>query len=316
MADQPRLSLVRGCFLGGAAGDALGAAVEFMSWDQIQARYGQDGIASYPGRGFGYITDDTQMTIATARGLLASAREVQAGDYAAATAAIYEEYLLWLKTQDDPEQRRGPGNTCLTALATGYMGTPQEALNNSKGCGGVMRVAPVGLALPGNPGAAFRLGQASAAITHGHPGGYLTAGFLAALIAGLVAGEELAGTVERLLSHGNLDDRSRRLCRAAVALARTDTPPQQAWKRLGEGWTGDEALAIALFSALRHPRDFEAGVVTAVNHSGDSDSTGDICGAILGASLGAGAIPERWLAGLEFRETLEELALAFASAFF
>lgn len=308
------LRAIRGCLLGGAVGDALGAPVEFMSWDVIQRRYGPSGIASYPGP-LGLITDDTQMTIATARGLLSSVAALRQGDYAAVTEAIYGEYLSWLETQNDPAQSRGPGNTCLTALRSGRMGTLSSPLNDSKGCGGVMRVAPVGLALPGNPAAASALGKASAAITHGHPGGYTTAGFLAALITELAVGRGVRSAVARLLDPAYLDPNSLRLCRTATALAEAQATPAQAWEKLGEGWTGDEALAIAIYCALRYAEDFEAAVVTAVNHSGDSDSTGDICGAILGTALGPAAIPERWLKGLELRSTLDQLAVDLEEAF-
>ncbi len=69
----------------------------------------------------------------------------------------------------------------------------------------------------------------------------------------------------------------------------------------------EEALAIGLFCALAAP-DLESALRLAVNHGGDSDSTGAIAGNLLGASLGEDAIPERWLAVLELREEIERLA--------
>jgi len=311
------LDRVRGCLLGGAVGDALGRPVEFIySRREILERYGPRGITDYPD-GIGLITDDTQMTIATARGLVGAARSLRAGDYAGVNAAIYREYVAWLKTQDDPAQRRAPGHTCLSALRSGQIGAVVRPLNDSKGCGGVMRVAPVGLALHGRPGEAFTLGQASAAITHGHPGGYGPAGFLAALVARLTEGEDLlqaaAATLD--LVSNELDHDTLRLVRAALELAGEGAEPTEALWALGEGWVGDEALAIGLYAALRYPEDFEAAVVAAVNHAGDSDSTGTICGAILGAYLGAAAIPQRWLAGLEHLELLEQMAREFVAAF-
>jgi ADP-ribosylglycohydrolase len=95
-------------------------------------------------------------------------------------------------------------------------------------------------------------------------------------------------------------------------LAETKAGPAEAFAELGEGWTGDEALAIALYAAMRHASDFFAALVLAVNHSGDSDSTGSICGAILGVACGAQAIPERLLINLERRDDLEQLARAIA----
>jgi hypothetical protein len=46
----------------------------------------------------------------------------------------------------------------------------------------------------------------------------------------------------------------------------------------------------------------------AVNHDGDSDSTGLIAGHLLGAMLGLSEIPARWLAPLELRGVIEEVA--------
>jgi ADP-ribosylglycohydrolase len=95
----------------------------------------------------------------------------------------------------------------------------------------------------------------------------------------------------------------------AVALAGSGRAPSgEAVESLGEGWTGEEALAIAVYCALAARGDFVLGVILAVNHSGDSDSTGAICGNLLGTALGAGAIPAAWLADLELREELETLA--------
>ncbi|MBV8094776.1 MAG: ADP-ribosylglycohydrolase family protein, partial [Acetobacteraceae bacterium] len=79
-------------------------------------------------------------------------------------------------------------------------------------------------------------------------------------------------------------------------------------ERLGAGWVAEEALAIAICCALA-ARDFRHGVTLAVNHSGDSDSTGAIAGNLLGAQLGVGAIPEDWLAELELRDEINQLAV-------
>ncbi len=350
--DNSALDRYRGCILGLAAGDALGAPVEFMSWSAIRNIYGDTGIRDYAEGhyGRGRITDDTQMTVATAKGLLRASVGRGAAAGGTGTAAdgtgtavvtpaapgstvdlIYQSYLDWLRTQSDPAQRRGPGNTCLTALGSGLMGTIEHPINDSKGCGGVMRVAPVGLAFPGRPVEAFEMGAASAAITHGHPGGYLPSGFLAALIARALAPENgpesagskdgsptLLGLVTSMLAGtegGSLDGTSAALLRQAVELAKSNAAPRQALPALGEGWTGDEALAIAVYCALRYPESLEEAVVAAVNHSGDSDSTGSITGAIVGAHLGAAAIPWRWLDVLEGREELEATAVRLYEAF-
>jgi ADP-ribosylglycohydrolase len=85
--------------------------------------------------------------------------------------------------------------------------------------------------------------------------------------------------------------------------------------RIGGGWVGEEALAIALYCALSAQGDFARGVLLAVNHSGDSDSTGAITGNLLGLMLGNNAIPARWLGVLELREDIEALANDLCTGF-
>ena len=98
------------------------------------------------------------------------------------------------------------------------------------------------------------------------------------------------------------------LIEKAVDLSMSDESDRDAIRLLGEGWVGDEALAIALFCVLRHPDDLKGCLIAAVNHDGDSDSTGSIAGNILGARLGLSALPE------EFREKLELEDILFGLA--
>ncbi len=186
------------------------------------------------------------------------------------------------------------------------MGTIEQPLNDSKGCGGVMRIAPVGL-IANQP---FELGCEIVAITHGHPSGYLAAGFLAELIAQLALGRALGSALdqaaEELRAH-----RGHRETLAAVELAReladgVDPGPEQI-EELGKGWVAEEALAIAIYCALA-ASGFESALVLAVNHDGDSDSTGAITGNLLGTMLGAEAIPSRWLDRLELCDLIEQVA--------
>jgi ADP-ribosylglycohydrolase len=95
---------------------------------------------------------------------------------------------------------------------------------------------------------------------------------------------------------------------AAVRLWRSGRPSADRVAELGQGWVGEEALAIGVYCALAAGEDFEAGVRLAVNHGGDSDSTGSIAGNLLGTALGVSAIPARWLDCLELRPEIEALA--------
>jgi ADP-ribosylglycohydrolase len=170
-----------------------------------------------------------------------------------------------------------------------------------------MRTAPVGLLFP--PSIAFRVGVECAAITHGHPSGYLPAGFLAELIASLCRGEELDAAVA--IANGTLTgyagyDETSALIRLAKELSAKPRPDEDAM--LGEAWTGDEALAVSLCQALRHQDDWKVAVLAAVNRDGDSDSTGSITGAIMGAALGIEAIPPNWALAVENAALLRQLA--------
>ncbi len=331
----------RGCLLGGAVGDALGAPVEFLKRDAIVGVFGQDGIRDMaPAYGrVGAITDDTQMTLFTAEGLLrAHVRGAVRGICHAPSVVAYA-YLRWLHTQGVGHPlhthcldgwllghralfaRRAPGVTCMSALrATGAAGDP--ARNDSKGCGGVMRVAPVGMYFaalagiqPQRRGAfaarAFELGCEAAGLTHGHPTGRLAAGAFALIVFDLLTGVTLeaaaANALRALSSLADHAEASAAIEKALRLAAERPAARSDAIAELGEGWIAEEALAIGLYCALGAP-DFESGVVLAVNHDGDSDSTGLIAGHLLGAIHGVDAIPARWLAPLELRDVIEEVA--------
>ncbi|HEX6938204.1 MAG TPA: ADP-ribosylglycohydrolase family protein, partial [Longimicrobiales bacterium] len=324
----------RGCLLGGAVGDALGAPVEFLDLAAIRAMYGPDGITDFDeayGR-VGVITDDTQMTLFTAEGLLRAHNRWSNRGICNPASVVHGAYLRWLHTQGveplepldpfgpDPldgwlvhvpelHSRRGPGHTCLAALRSGEMGTVENPINDSKGCGGIMRAAPVGLFV--NAMNVFRLGCETAAITHGHPSGYLAAGCLAVIVHGILEGrtleEAVADALDVVASRPGADECVRAI-EAAVRAVRTGAPSAETVQRLGAGWVAEEALAIAVYCALVAGDDFAAGVRLAVNHSGDSDSTGAITGNILGALLGEDAIPERWRERVELRDVIVQLA--------
>ena len=323
----------RGCLLGGAVGDALGAAVEFLSLAQIRSRFGAEGIRDYASAygGLGRITDDTQMTLFTAEGLLRGAVRHDTKGICHYPSVVAHAYLRWLVTQGerpgvldevlegDPgwlmghselHHKRAPGNTCLSALRDlRRLGVP--ATNQSKGCGGVMRVAPVGLfAHRSDPDHAFQLGVDVAALTHGHPTGSLPAGVLAVLVQGIAQGASLSealATAKDCLRVAPSFDETLRAIEAAQDHASRGTSADKAIRELGEGWIAEEALSVSIYCALV-ASDFREGIVMAVNHDGDSDSTGAITGNLLAAALGVQAIPAEWLAPLELREVITEMA--------
>lgn len=221
-------------------------------------------------------------------------------------------YLRWLHTQGYPKNTeqdwiydgwlsgvkelyasRAPGNSCLSALSSGNRGSIEKPINNSKGCGGVMRVAPVGLFC--RKELAFQTACECAALTHGHPSGYLSAGVLAHIIACIIAGMDIAEAVNdalQVLDGYAGKEECETVIRKALDLANSDLEPIAAIKLLGEGWVWEEAIAISIYCALKYRDDSRKALCIAVNHDGDSDSTGAITGNILGAYHGAKGIPE------------------------
>ncbi|WP_053739685.1 ADP-ribosylglycohydrolase family protein [Nocardia sp. NRRL S-836] len=298
-----------GCVLGGAVGDGLGAPVEFSSIDVIRRQHGPAGVVDLPSL---EITDDTQMVLFTLEGLLL-ARQHGVDPVLTVRAA----YGRWLHTQGGPlvaddgwlmsdrrlHSRRAPGHTCITALK-------HNEKNNSKGCGGVMRAAPVAVWSP-DVREVFTLAVGTAQMTHHHPSGYLSAGVLAAIVRCLLDGADLLSAVavaraELVRWEGHEEQTT--LLDKVVGLG--PLTPEEIESELGGGWVGEEALAIGLHAALVAP-DFATAVRLAVNHSGDSDSTGSICGNLLGARDGVAVIPDRWLSVLELRDVIERLCLSW-----
>jgi ADP-ribosylglycohydrolase len=306
----------RGCLLAGALGDALGGPVEFLSLDQIRRRF-PDGVdLDTPG----LITDDTQMTLFTADGLI---RSVFGGDR---SEQLWEAYRRWLLTQGpvDPfpgtddwllgHRRlwaaRAPGASCVSALRGGRPGSTDAAVNNSKGCGGVMRAAPAGF-LP-DPDTAYRVGCELSALTHGHPSGWISGGALALLVHLLAVGDQPFTValleVEHRVAAEPAGTEVRDMLAAAVDAARRAPGDTAMLAALGEGWVAEEALAIGVYAVLSHPNGVAAALRLAVTHGGDSDSTGSIAGNILGALLGTAALPTGWLARLELAELVGTMA--------
>ncbi len=323
---------ITGSLLGGAVGDALGAAVEFSSLVSIREVFGPNGItemAHIHGR-VGGITDDTQMTLFTAEGVIRDRyRQLNCGGFDR-VQVMHRAYLRWLETQEKSSShsafgeslnpgwlgglgelhcRRAPGNTCLAALAEGSDRGIGKPVNNSKGCGGVMRVAPIGTT-SSDPRDAFLFGCEAAAITHSHATGYLASGFLASVICCVLGGAALDRAIGDTLSilrgwDGHAETES--AVEDAVRLAGQGGPDAGLVEVLGGGWIAEEALAIGLYCALA-TGSLEEAVILAVNHSGDSDSTGSIAGNIVGAISGPAAIPDRWLEKLELRDAIETIA--------
>ncbi|WP_049570584.1 ADP-ribosylglycohydrolase family protein [Streptomyces sp. SBT349] len=327
-------SRVRGCLLGGAIGDALGAAVEFASLDEIREQHGPDGADDYvPAYGRrGAITDDTQLTMFTVDGLIRAHVRRDTGAWHPPTD-VHAAYRRWFTTQHEwgPDERRAgdgwlareewlyarrsPGRSSLSGLGDAVMGTVDKPKNpESSSCAAVVRSAPFGLLVGWEPQLVFQLGVECAAQTDGHPTAILAAGAFAAIVHGLVRGEGLDASVQKALvqlaTRPGHEDTTEAL-KKAVGTVRQGMPSPERVESLGEGWSAHEALAIGVYCALV-AEDMRHGLLLSVNHGGDSDSTAAVCGSLLGTLHGETALPPAWLAELEGRATMLELADDFA----
>lgn len=337
------LDRYRGCLVGGAAGDALGYAVEFLDINSIKSKYGKNGITEYDlVNEKALISDDTQMTLFTANGLLlGTTRGKTRGIMGTYTSYINFCYQDWYRTQTQsyplPEEyhyswlvnlpemffRRAPGNTCLDAISHSACGTMEHPINGSKGCGGVMRVAPIGLYFPDNEivhksqEEVDQIGAETAALTHGHPLGYMPAAALVHMIS-LAAHREglsllkivenMKRAISQQFSRNVFLPDFLQLIEKAELLSGQNLKDEEAIRKLGEGWVAEETLAIAVYCALKYHNDFDKALIASVNHSGDSDSTGSVTGNILGAYLGLAAIPSKYTNHLEMIDVITEMA--------
>lgn len=346
---------IRGSLFGGAVGDALGYPVEFIGEYSIFSKYGDRGITSYElnKNGKAVISDDTQMVLFTANGLLAgNTIFCMQGKEGFPRLDVEQAYLDWLLTQissmqqvnsherytkeggyswllDVPEvyARRAPGITCLRALEGGTYGKEdfiRNPRNDRKGCGGIMRVAPVALMYRPDENCDIDIKTLDweaaqiAAITHGHSLGYMPAAVVSHIITRILTSDSQVNLKEIVLDareamkeifagDENLD-KLVRIIDLAVSLSENSRDDLKNIHALGEGWVAEETLGISLYCALKYQEDFSAGIIASVNHKGDSDSTGAVTGNILGALVGYEAIEEKWKQDLELSDVILEMA--------
>lgn len=322
-----RKNRIMGSLIGGAIGDALGYQIEFKRniKDKEITKYKND---------IGIISDDTQMTLFTANGLIwGKTRNALKGITLSPADAVYESYMDWLDTQNHTNNHsnkiawlkdikelnvsRAPGNTCITALSSGIKGTIDKPINDSKGCGGIMRVAPLGLYMK-TPETAGQYAAEISAITHGHALANIPSYIFATMIyyilnENLNICEALNQAIMQYKEKYNIYNQQNYnyfiyLVNRAITLSKENFSDIVAIKELGEGWVAEEAFAIAIYSCLKYQDNFEAAIICAVNHDGDSDSTGALTGNIMGVYLGYNAIPTYYINNLELKDVICEIA--------
>ena len=361
--ERRRISRIKGCLFGGAFGDSLGYPVEFLSLDEIKTKYGRGGINYFSfSNSKALISDDTQMTLFTASGVVSKyAKAYFLKEDKPINYYVYYSYLDWLKTQgfdkktkdpnrkdswlvDVPElnHQRFPGRSVISSLTKfdeDHKYNFDNPINDSKGCGALIRIAPLGL-IDASVDVDFGL-EASyiASFTHGHPLSYLSCQYYALIIHNIMKDDgrtlwRIAKDALRDVKHHydlppNEERKSffnklvpyvpefvEKMKKVLILVkydmvkedktARDNAP--EIIKSLGEGWVAEETLAIALYCAVRYQTEPEIAIRKAVNHDGDSDSTGPLTGQLLGTFYGDSIFPPYCFEKLELVDVIDEIA--------
>lgn len=289
---------LRGYLFGTACADALGRPVEHLTLEQIKQKYGDKGILELPPNS--PWTDDTQLMLVLARGLLRGA-ELELPEL---MDKIVKELVLWL---DEPDL--GAGATTKGAALGLKEGIHWSNSGlNSKTCGSLMRVGIIGFIFRNDPEKLIKAASISGRITHTHPAADATsvAGAYAVKLA--LDGVDPREMFEPLLEvTQGISQEFTQALESSYKTAYSSIVDEEGLKKLGQGWYADETFALAYFCILRYPNDYKKAIQTAVNITGDSDSVAGVAGGILGARLGVDAVPISWIEALKEKEKLEEM---------
>jgi len=250
------------------------------------------------------------MTIALTEGLLDAGLDA---DLDLQMNTVGNRFVEWLHS---PENYRAPGNTCKIGARRFESGIHwrESGVASSKGCGSAMRVATIGYMYQHDEAKLKEVAHASGIITHGHPAA-IAASIAAAYLVKLALDGVSPNKYMKLVldfTDGISDEFDHAILRVGHVLGLGSQ--EQALKHIGEGWVGEEAVALALYCILKYPDDYVACMRRGANTDGDSDSIACIAGGIMGARLGLDAIPTDWHERCEKRDYLIDLANRMAEA--
>lgn len=320
---------IKACLLGGAIGDSFGAPVEFDSLEEIKNKYGASGITFSNYSQKPLITDDTQMTLFTANGLIIEGNTLDniwwcykdwlETQFKADKTEMSHKPVSWLVNEKEMFASREPGRTCLFEIAKDHRGTFAKRYNDSKGCGAIMRTAPIGL-IRNSEENITELSANVSMLTHGNPISAIACVYFSSLIHLLVYRNfsilEAIHQVNELIKDAISPEMGTKIVlnevKLAISLSELNEPDVECIKKLGEGWIAEETLEIAIFCALKYKKNFKKAIEVSVNHDGDSDSTGNLVGQILGAKYGTDILPVNYLSHLELRTVIEKIAQQLA----
>lgn len=268
-ANQELIARSKAVLLGVAVGDALGAPVEFMTSGEIAAKYGR--LDEMVGGGWlrlkpGQVTDDTEMTLCIARGILKRGGWELGG--------IAGEFAAWLRSRPIDI-----GDTCRRGIRNFMLKGELESPPNQwdAGNGALMRTAPVALYTLGSEELLLKYSIEQGHLTHNHP-----LSDAACICYGRMIHLALLGAEKSRLRR-----EAERLVAECPAFRFTPYPG------LATGYVVDTLQTV--FHYFFRCRSFEECVITTVNQGGDADTTGAIAGGLAGAYYGLEGIPRRWL---------------------
>lgn len=285
----------RGCLLGLAVGDAVGAAVEFKprgSFPPLTDMIGGGPFHLRPGQW----TDDTSMALCLATSLV-ECRGFSALDQ-------MQRYVRWRDTGYLSSTGRcfDIGNTVASALKRfTHRGIPLagSTAESSAGNGSLMRLAPIPIFYFTKIDEAERFAAESSRTTHGTPECVDACRFFARVLHRALEGRP---KTEVLLG----DDGHFAGAPRIVAIAHGGYQRKPADEIVGSGYVV-ASLEAALWSFLRTD-SFRDAVLAAANLGDDADTTAAICGQVAGAHYGAGGIPPAWLERLTMVDEISDLA--------
>jgi ADP-ribosylglycohydrolase len=346
MTHLRRIDRVRGCLLGLAVGDALGAPLEGLSAQQIRAHYGQvidfvDGARAWKRKPYrwrmpGLYSDDTQQALALCDVLLEHGR-VDVDHLAELYLGLASPKGTYVGAH------RGVGKSFRQVLADLERGvSPRETGQRSAGIGAAMRIAPVALYFHGQPDAMFEAVMVASLMTHRDVRSLAGALAVAHAVRRVVASEERDPCFPFRLATDVQRDEHRIVAEYAGGVTSLERHSQSLSRAIAHvesllDWPRERALAALIEEANKHGAEpvckratmgfppaciptclylfmttdsFEEAVTEVINLGGDADSAGAILGALAGAHHGVEAIPARWLDGLQNREAIDARAQA------
>lgn len=334
---QDKRKIFRGALLGLAIGDAMGSTVDRKSLDDICTDYGPNGLLGYDlANGCAEVSSYTQLAAFTANGLImALARSQAYGRNAPPLQYVSIALREWAKTQhyspreqnycwlsDEPElkRRRCMDTRMLDALTRDALGTLHSPVYRNDLPSALTEMVPVamlGVLMNIRQEDIDLLGAEIMALTHGHAETILSAALLTHALSVLLAEPDIgakalvesavdAVSLEFGPDFGDLGHIWQQL-ELARALAESGCAPMEAMEKL-RCRTAAEVLAGVLYTCTVCRDDFDAAMITAVNHSGRSAAVGAIVGAVLGIRFGEDLLPEFYLESLEPVALLRQLA--------